>query len=62
MPLSTGTSDQALSSNIAELMKSYKSGGQFARTKTPTKARQMAVAAAFSMRKKSKGRFRVKAS
>jgi len=54
MPLKTGKSQKVVSSNIGELMRSYKRGGQFAKGKSPGKARQMAIAAAFSIKRKSK--------
>lgn len=54
MPLKRGTSQEVLQRNIEELMHSYKRGGRFAKGKSPGKARQMAVAAAFALRRKSK--------
>lgn len=54
MPLKKGKSKKVLQENIRELMHSYKRGGRFARGKSPRKARQMAIAAAFAMRRKSK--------
>lgn len=55
MPLIKSTSKKALSNNISELMHSHKAGGNFAKGKSNTKARQMAVAAAFALRDKMKG-------
>jgi len=55
MPLRKGKSQATVSSNISELMRSYKRGGQFAKGKSPAKARQMAIAAAFSLKRKSRG-------
>ena len=43
---------ESLSITIAELLKSYKKGGKFAKGKPPKKAQKMAVAAAFDMMKK----------
>ena len=54
MPLKKGKSRATVSSNISELMHSYKRGGRFAKGKSPRKARQMAIAAAFSMKRASK--------
>ena len=55
MPLKKGDKSQkALSNNISELMGSFKRGGQFAKGKPSEKARQMAVAAAFSIKRRSK--------
>jgi hypothetical protein len=54
MPLTRGTSQKVVSSNISELMHSFKRGGSFAKGKSPSKARQMAIAAAFAMKRKSK--------
>ena len=51
MPLS---SKKTLSSNISELMQSFKKGGEFAKGKSPEKARQMAIAAAFLVKRKGK--------
>lgn len=53
MPLKKGTSKATVSANIAELMHSYKKGGQFAKGKPAGKARKMAVAAAFDLKRKS---------
>jgi len=54
MPLKKGKSKKKISSNIKELMHSYKRGGQFAKGKSAKKARQMAIAAAFATARKSK--------
>jgi hypothetical protein len=54
MPLKKGKSQKVMQENIRELMHSYKRGGRFAKGKSPEKARQMAIAAAFAMRRKSK--------
>jgi len=54
MPLKRGKSQATVSSNIEELMHSYKRGGRFAKGKSPGKARQMAIAAAFALKRKSK--------
>ena len=54
MPLSKEKTKEALGSNISELMHSYKKGGKFAKGKSPKKARQMAIAAAFSIKRKGK--------
>ena len=54
MPLKKGRSQATVSSNISELMHSYKKGGRFAKGKSPRKARKMAIAAAFSMKRASK--------
>lgn len=56
MPLKKGASQKVFEENIRELMRSYKRGGRFARGKSPAKAREMAVAAAFAMRRKSGGK------
>jgi hypothetical protein len=53
MPLQKGKSKQVVSQNIAELLHSYKKGGSFAKGKTSAKARKMAVAAAFDMKRRS---------
>lgn len=55
MPLQKGKSQKVMSGNISELMHSYKRGGKFAKGKSPGKARQMAVAAAFELKRRSKG-------
>jgi hypothetical protein len=59
MPLSKSTSQKMMGSNIKEMMHSFKKGGGFAKGKSPMKARQMAVAAAFKIKevqgKKKKG-------
>jgi len=54
MPLKKGTSKATVRSNIAELLHSFKKGGSFAKGKSKRKARQMAVAAAFDMKRGSK--------
>lgn len=54
MPLQQGKSNKTMSANISELMKSFKDGGTFAQGKTPKKARQMAVAAAFNIKRSAK--------
>lgn len=54
MPLKQGKSQATVSSNISELMHSFKQGGRFARGKSSGKARQIAIAAAFSMKRQSK--------
>lgn len=41
---------------IAELLRSYKEGGSFAKDKSPDKARQMAIAVAFATKRKQKGK------
>lgn len=53
MPLIKSTSKSAVGSNISELMHSYKKGGQFAKGKSSGKARQMAIAAAFNVKRRS---------
>lgn len=54
MPLKKGTSKKTLSANIAELLRSRKRGGKFAKGKSSKKAREMAVAAAFDLAYQSK--------
>lgn len=54
MPLKKGTSKETLSANIAELIRSHKRGGKFAKGKSKKKARKMAVAAAFDLKERSK--------
>lgn len=56
MPLAKGSSKKTVANNIAELMHSYKHGGDFAKGKTPSKARRMAIAAAFDYKHKSSKR------
>lgn len=53
MPLKKGTSEATFSSNVGELLHSYKRGGSFAEGKSPEKARQMAVAAAFKVKREA---------
>jgi hypothetical protein len=43
-----------MASNISELLSSHKKGGDFAKGKSKGKARQMAIAAAFQMKEKSR--------
>jgi len=54
MPLKKGKSQKVVGENISELMHSYKREGKFAKGKSSGKARQMAIAAAFSIKRKSK--------
>jgi hypothetical protein len=54
MPLKKGKSQTTFSSNVSELMHSYKRGGKFAKGKSSGKARQMALAAAFSIKRRGK--------
>lgn len=54
MPLKKSASESALKYNIAELMHSYKKGGEFAKGKSSDKARSMAVAAAFDLKRRAK--------
>ena len=54
MPLKKGRSQKTVSSNIKELMHSYKRGGRFAKGKSLRKAKQMAIAAAFGIKRGSK--------
>jgi len=54
MPLKQGKSQATMSGNISELMHSFKKGGKFAKGKSSAKAHQMAVAAAFSIKRRSK--------
>ena len=54
MPLKKGRSQATVSHNIKELMHSYKRGGRFAKGKSPRKARKMAIAAAFDVKRRSK--------
>ena len=53
MPLKKGKSQATMSSNISELMHSFKRGGKFAKGKSPGKARKMAIAAAFDLKRRS---------
>jgi hypothetical protein len=53
MPLKEGTSKATLSSNIKELLHSYKRGGDFAKGKSKEKAHEMAVAAAFKKKREA---------
>lgn len=55
MPLTKSGSKKAMSTNIGELINSYRKGGEFAKGKSEAKARSMAVAAAFAIRKKMGG-------
>ena len=54
MPLKKGRSQKTVSHNIKELMHSYKRGGRFAKGKSLRKARKMAIAAAFGIKRGSK--------
>jgi len=54
MPLKRGKSKETLSANIAELIRSHKKGGSFAKGKSKKKARKMATAAAFDLKRRSK--------
>lgn len=54
MPLKEGSSKKIISSNIEELLHSFKHGGSFAKGKSAGKARRMAIKAAFE--KASKGK------
>ena len=54
MPLKKGRSQKTVSHNIKELMHSYKKEGRFAKGKSPRKARKMAIAAAFDVKRRSK--------
>ena len=54
MPLRRGKSQETVSYNIRELMNSYKRGGKFAKGKSAGKARQMAIGAAFDIKRRSK--------
>ena len=56
MPLKKGRSQKVVGKNISELMHSYKRGGRFAKGKSSAKARQMAIAAAFAIKRKSRGK------
>lgn len=54
MPLDKSGSKASVGKNIEELMHSYKKGGKFAKGKSSDKARQMAIAAAFNVKRKVK--------
>jgi len=54
MPLKQSASKATMASNISELLSSHKKGGDFAKGKSKGKARQMAIAAAFQMKEKSR--------
>ena len=56
MPLKKGRSRKVLGENISELMHSYKRGGRFAKGQSSAKARRMAIAVAFAMKRKSRGK------
>lgn len=56
MPLKEGKSSEVISSNISELIHSYRRGGSFAKGKSASKAREMAVAAAFAKARENKKR------
>jgi len=51
MPLIKSASKEAIGKNIEELMHSFKGGGSFAKGKSSGKARQMAIATAFSVKR-----------
>ena len=51
MPLIRSASQKTMSRNIGELMHSYRKGGNFAKGKSPAKARQMAITAAFGIKR-----------
>lgn len=55
MPLDRSKSEDALRSNISELIRSYKRTGRIGNTKPSTiaKARKMALAAAYSVRERA---------
>lgn len=53
MPLIKSSNKAALGKNIEELMHSYKKGGNFAKGKSPAKARKMAIAAAFDVKRRA---------
>ncbi len=54
MPLTKSSSQAALDKNISELMHSYKKGGRFAKGKSADKAHQMAIAAAFQVKREAR--------